>query len=400
MTKLRTLADFKGQLAGKVVLCRVDLNVPMVSGRVEDGTRIRKIIPTIKELIKQHARVVVLSHFGRPEGKFVRDMSLAPLTDFLSVALDGINVKFAVDCIGDTTKEAVSHLKNGEVLLLENLRFHAGEEANNPKFVDELASLGDFYINDTFSCSHRKHASIVGIAKKLPSAAGLLMQDEIEHLENIMRAPERPMVAIVGGSKISTKLQLLNTLIKKVDLIVIGGAMANTFLKASGCKIGKSMFEENLVETAAQIMEKAKKYNCEIFLPVDVVVADKLQEMAKCTTVLVNKIPASGMALDIGPLSISQIAEKLASYKTLVWNGPLGAFEYRPFDVATISLARSVASFTANGNLVSVAGGGDIVAALNVAGLTESFTYISTAGGAFLDWLQGDSLPGIDVLRG
>jgi phosphoglycerate kinase len=399
MKKLRTLADFKGQLSGKVVLCRVDLNVPMLSGRVEDATRIHKIVPTINELIKQKARIVVLSHFGRPKGEFVRDMSLAPLTDALSDALNGVDVKFSLDCVGEAARESVSNLKDGEVLLLENLRFHAGEQANNSKFVDELASLGDFYINDTFSCSHRKHASIVGIAKKLPSAAGLLMQSEIENLERIMKEPERPMAAIVGGSKVSTKLKLLNTLIKKVDLIVIGGAMANTFLKASGYKVGKSLYEEELIPIALDVMEKAKKHSCEIFLPVDVVVSEKLESMAKCKVVPVNKIPASSMALDVGPESVSIITEKLKSYKTLVWNGPLGAFEFRPFDVATIGLARSVASLTVNGDLTSVAGGGDVVSALNVAGLTESFTYISTAGGAFLDWLQGDSLPGIEVLK-
>ncbi len=399
MAKLKTLSDLKGKLTGKVVLCRVDLNVPMVSGRIEDATRIRKIIPTIKELIKQNARVVVLSHFGRPDGKFEREMSLAPLTNHLSEALDGLEVKFALDCIGDATKESVKNLKNGEVLLLENLRFHAGEEANNPKFVEELASLGDFYVNDTFSCSHRKHASIVGIAKKLPSAAGLLMQDEIENLERILSNPQKPMAAIVGGSKVSTKLKLLNTLVKKVDLLVIGGAMANTFLKAAGYKIGKSLHEEDLVDTAAQIMEKARKYNCEIFLPVDVVVAEKFQAMAECRILPANKIPAASMVLDIGPLSIATLTEKLSKCKTVVWNGPLGAFECRPFDVATISLARTVASLTTSGSLTSIAGGGDVVAALNVAGLTESFTYISTAGGAFLDWLQGDGLPGIDVLK-
>lgn len=398
MKKLKTIADFKGKLSGKVVLCRVDLNVPMISGRVEDATRIRKIAPTIQELVKQNARVVVLSHFGRPDGEFVRDMSLAPLTNALSEALDGVEVKFSLDCIGETAKEAVKNLGNGEVLLLENLRFHAGEEANNPKFVEDLANLGDFYVNDTFSCSHRKHASIVGIAKKMPSAAGLLMQEEIENLEKIFKSSSRPMAAIVGGSKVSTKLKLLNTLVKKVDLLVIGGAMANTFLKAAGHKIGKSMHEENLLETAVQIMEKAKKNNCEIFLPVDVVIAKSLENSPVCQVVPVNKIPAGSMALDIGPTSIALLTEKLKSCKTLVWNGPLGAFEFRPFDVATISLARNVASLTMNDSLISVAGGGDIVAALNVAGLTESFTYISTAGGAFLDWLQGDGLPGLDVL--
>lgn len=399
MSNIKTLADFKGKLAGKVVLCRVDLNVPMIAGRIEDATRIKKIIPTIQELVKQKARVVVLSHFGRPDGQFVRDMSLAPLVDALSVALDGKEVKFSLDCIGEKAREAVKLLKDGDVLLLENLRFHAGEEANNPKFVEELASLGDIYINDTFSCSHRKHASIVGIAKKMPSAVGLLMQDEIENLEKIMTMPQHPMAAIVGGSKVSTKLKLLNTLVKKVDLLVIGGAMANTFLKAEGYKIGKSMHEANLVETAQEIMEKAKKHGCEIYLPSDVIVADKIESMGVCKVLPVGKIPDNLMVLDVGPESINKLGEKLKGFKSLVWNGPLGAFEFRPFDVATISLARTVASLTSNGDLVSVAGGGDIVAALNISGLTDSFTYISTAGGAFLDWLQGESLPGIEVLK-
>lgn len=395
--KLKTLADFKNKLVSKVVLCRVDLNVPMVAGRIEDSTRIRKIIPTIQELIKQNARVVILSHFDRPNGKFIREMSLAPLTDILSTEL-GIEVKFSLDCIGSGAKEAVSTLRDGEVLLLENLRFHAGEESNNPKFIEELASLGDFYVNDTFSCSHRKHASIIGLANKLPSAAGLLMQEEIENLERIMRAPEKPTVAIVGGSKISTKLKLLNTLIKKVDLIIIGGAMANTFLKATGNEIGKSLYEADLIETAISILEEANKYNCEIFLPIDVVTAEHFKEMVECKILPINNIPASAIILDIGPLSICKIAEKLSNCRSLVWNGPLGAFEVRPFDVATINLARIVASLTTSGKLTSVAGGGDIIAALNVAGLTESFTYISTAGGAFLEWMQGEGLPGIKVL--
>ena len=396
--KLKTIADLP-DLSGKRVLCRVDLNIPMTAGRVLDNTRVEKVVPTILELMKQGAKVIVISHFGRPQGEFVRDLSLAPLVNVLSEALGGADVKFALDCVGQTAKDAVSQLNNGEVLLLENVRFHAGETTNNPKFVDELASLADFYVNDTFSCSHRKHASIVGVAKKLPSAAGLLMQDEIESLDRIMGSPQLPVAAIVGGSKVSSKLKLLNSLVKQVGLLVIGGAMANTFLKASGYKIGKSLYEEDLLDAARDIMSKAEKHSCEIFLPIDVITAKNLDSMAECSVLPVNKIPASGMVLDIGPLSIGQLAVKLADFKTVIWNGPLGAFEYRPFDVATISLARVVASLTTSGKITSVAGGGDIVAALNVAGLTESFTYISTAGGAFLDWLQGGGLPGVEVLQ-
>lgn len=397
--QLKTLADFKGKLAGKTVLCRVDLNIPMVAGRVLDETRVIKIVPTIKALIKEKAKVIVISHFGRPKGEFVRECSLAPLVNVLRDALGGVDIKFALDCVGDLAKEAAANLNNGEVLLLENLRFHAGEETNNAKFVDELASLADFYVNDTFSCSHRKHASIVGLAKKLPSAAGLLLQEEVESLERIMGNPQKPIAAIIGGSKVSTKLKLLNSLVKQASLVVIGGAMANTFLKASGYKIGKSMYEEDLLEAANTVMELAKKNSCEIYLPKDVVVAEKLENMAECKVLSVDKIPASGMVLDIGPLSIAELTKKLAEYKTIVWNGPLGAFEYRPFDVATISLARAVAALTKSGNLTSIAGGGDVVAAMNVAGLFHSFTYISTAGGAFLDWLQGEGIVGVEALR-
>ncbi len=394
--KLRTLKDI--DVKGKVVLCRVDLNVPMKNGRVEDKTRIVRLVPTLQELIKRKAKVVVLSHFGRPNGEFVREMSLAPLTDALSFALDGKEINFALDCVGDAAKEAVAKLNDGDVLLLENLRFHAEEEKNDAKFAEKLASLGDIYVNDTFSCSHRKHASIVGIAQHLPSVAGLLLQEEIESLEKVLHEPKRPMAAIVGGSKVSTKLGLLESLLKKVDYLVIGGAMANTFLKAKGFSIGKSLYEEDLVGEAKDIIKRAEKEGCEIVLPIDVVVAGELKERAECKILLADKVPTNCMILDLGPLSVTNIDQKLEKCKTVVWNGPLGAFEYRPFDVASISLARSIASLTVSGKITSVAGGGDVVAALGVSGLTESFSYISTAGGAFLEWLQGVGLPGVEVL--
>ena len=385
-------------LKNKTVLCRVDLNVPMKNGRVQDATRLNRVLPTIKYLIKQKAKVVLLSHFGRPKGEFIRDMSLAPLADSLGKALN-TDVKFAIDCIGDATKAKINDLQAGEVLLLENLRFHAGETSNNAVFVEKLAQLGDFYINDTFSCSHRKHASIVGLAKKLPSAAGLLLQEEIENLEKILNIPQKPMAVIVGGSKVSSKLDLLEALITKAEILVIGGAMANTFLKAKGNKIGKSLYEPELVDTAKEIMAKAEKNNCEIFLPSDVAISTELKDRADCKIVSANKVPSDSMILDLGPQTIADLAEKLKSCKTVVWNGPIGAFEYRPFDVGSITLARYIASLTADNKIIAVAGGGDVVAALGVSGLTESFTYISTAGGAFLQWLQGKSLPGIEVLR-
>lgn len=395
---LRTLKDL--DVLGKTVLCRVDLNVPMHHGKVEDATRIERLVPTLKALIARRAKVVVLSHFGRPDGEFKFDMTLAPLADALSVALGGKDVKFAVDCIGPVAKAAVADLGEGEVLLLENLRFHPGETANDPAFVDELAKLGDVYVNDTFSCSHRNHASIVGLPTRMPSAAGLLMEDEIENLERVLTNPEQPMAAIVGGSKVSTKLELLDCLIEKSQFLVIGGAMANTFLSAKGYGIGKSLHEKKLVKTAADIMKRAESKNCEIILPSYVVVAKELKEKAECQVVPVDAVPSDSMILDIGPVALARLTEKLASIRTLLWNGPMGAFEYRPFDVGTISLARSVAAYTQKGTLTSVAGGGDVVAALGCAGLANAFSYISTAGGAFLKWLEGEDLVGVEVLRG
>lgn len=393
---LKTLKDLN--LKGKTVLCRVDLNVPIIQGKVEDATRITKIVPTIEYLTGQGAKVVLLSHFGRPKGEYNREMSLAPLTNYLSEALGGKQIRFALDCIGETAENAVAEMQPGDVLLLENLRFHAGEEKNNPKFVESLAALGDAYVNDTFSCSHRAHASISGLAKKLPSAAGLLLQSEVESLQNLLGSAEHPMAAIVAGSKVSTKLALLQTLVKKVDMLVIGGAMANTFLKAQGYGVGKSLYEKDLVSVAADILEKAKKADCEIFLPTDAVVAKELKEQPECKIVPVKKVPADQMILDLGPQTIASLHEKLKNFKTVVWNGPVGAFEFRPFDVASIAIARSIASLTATNGLKSVAGGGDVLAALSCAGLQESFTYLSTAGGAFLEWLEGAELPGVQSL--
>lgn len=394
---IRTLKDI--DIKGKTVLYRADLNVPMKAGGVEDASRITRLVPTIKELLRQNAKVVIMSHFGRPEGEFVRELSLAPIANVLSEALDGIEVKFSLDCIGEEAEEAVKSLRHGQILLLENLRFHAGETKNSKAFTEKLASLGDVYVNDTFSCSHRKHSSIVGLAEMLPSAAGLLLQHEIESLELVLNSKKSPIAAVVGGAKVSTKLTMLESLIKKVDLIVIGGAMANTFLKSQGYNIGKSLYEPELVDTAKKVIEKSAKANCRIYLPVDVVVAKELKDKVECEILPVDKVRNQDLILDIGPATVVELNTILSGYKTLVWNGPLGAFEYRPFDIGTSSLARIVASLTKFNGLTSVAGGGDIVSALKYAGLTNSFSYISTAGGAFLEWLEGKELPGIAALR-
>lgn len=394
---LRTVDQM--DVKGKRVLCRVDLNVPMKNGRIEDLTRVKKLIPTLQYLISKKAKVVVLSHFGRPDGEFVRDLSLAPLADALSASLGDKQVHFAVDCIGQPAEQAVAHLKDGEVLLLENLRFHKGETANTASFIEKLARLGDLYVNDTFSCSHRKHASIVGLAKALPSAAGLLLQSEIENLERLLQKDSKPVLAIVGGSKVSTKLELLDNLIDKVEAIAIGGAMANTFLLAQGFKIEKSLAEPDLVETALHILAKAQTKGCNLILPEDVVVAKELAYKSACKVVSAHKVTAGTIILDIGPRTVDKIADVLKTSKLIVWNGPLGAFEVQPFDVSTASVARMVAQYTAEKRITSIAGGGDIISALAQAGLCEEFSYISTGGGAFLEWLEGKDLPGVSVLR-
>jgi len=384
---------------GKVVLLRTDLNVPMQGGRVTDNTRIVRLLPTLEYLISRKARVVLLSHFGRPEGKFVPSMSLAPLVDAVSAVLGGMPVKFGVDCIGPAAQEAVNSLLPGEVLLLENLRFHPEEEKGDAHFAKALASLGEVFVNDAFSCSHRAHASITGLADYLPVAAGRLMQQELEVLGGIFNTPQKPMGAIIGGSKVSTKLDLLDNLTKTMDVLCIGGAMANTFLAAQGHSVGASIHEKNMKKTALNILKNAEKNNCRIVLPTDLVVASQFKPHADCIITNVTDIPETWTAVDIGPESLGVFIEALSACKTLVWNGPIGAFETSPFDGATVHLSRLVAKLTREGKLRSIAGGGDTVSALSHAGLSAGFSYLSTAGGAFLEWLEGKALPGVAVLE-
>jgi phosphoglycerate kinase len=384
-------------MAGKRVLVRVDLNVPMKAGKVTDATRIERAAPTIKELAAKGAKVIVLSHFGRPDGKRVPEMTLRPLVEPLEKAL-GKPVGFAEDCVGPLAEEAVKGMKPGDVLLLENLRFHKEEEKNEAGFIDKLSLLGDVYVNDAFSAAHRAHASTEGLANRLPAAAGRLMQAELEALDKALGNPRRPVCAVVGGAKVSTKLDLLGNLVGKVDRLIIGGGMANTFLQAMGVKVGKSLSEKDLGKTALEIMDKAKAANCEILLPVDVVVASEFKAGADSTVVDANACPDDRMILDVGPKSVARYTEAVAGCATLVWNGPLGAFEIKPFDGGTVALARTVADQTAAGKLLSVAGGGDTVAALAAAGVEEKLSYVSTAGGAFLEWMEGKTLPGVAAL--
>ncbi|GEP61838.1 phosphoglycerate kinase [Reyranella soli] len=384
-------------VSGKRVLVRVDLNVPMKNGKVTDATRIERAAPTLSELAAKGAKVIVLSHFGRPDGKRVPEMSLKPLVEPLSQAL-GKPVAFADDCIGPLAEEAVRVLKPGEVLLLENLRFHKEEEKNDAGFIDKLSVLGDAYVNDAFSAAHRAHASTEGLANRLPAAAGRLMQAELEALDKALGNPKRPVCAVVGGAKVSTKLDLLGNLVGKVGKLIIGGGMANTFLAAQGIKIGKSLAEKDLADTAREIMAKAKAANCEILLPVDVVVAAEFKAGAPSQVVDAKACPDDQMILDVGPKSVAVYVKQVAKCATLVWNGPLGAFEIKPFDNGTVTLARAVAEQTGAKKLLSVAGGGDTVAALAAAGVEEKFSYVSTAGGAFLEWMEGKTLPGVAAL--
>ena len=392
---------FKGlaqaDVAGKRVLLRADLNVPMKDGQVTDATRIERLIPSIKALAGLGAKVVVLSHFDRPKGKRVPSMSLAPLAPVLGKLL-GKDVAFADDCIGEAAKKVVDGLEPGQVALLENLRYHAGEEDNDQGFVKNLAALGDVYVNDAFSAAHRAHGSTEGLAHVLPAYAGLQMQAELEALSAALEQPKKPVMAIVGGAKISTKLDVLNHLTGKVDMLVIGGGMANTFLNAQGIDVGKSLCERDLADTARKILENARAKGCEILLPTDAVVADAFKAGAESSVCDIKAVPADRMILDIGPASVKALEAKLAACKTLLWNGPLGAFEIKPFDKATMAIARKAADLTGAGKLVSVAGGGDTVAALNAAGVADRLTYVSTAGGAFLEWMEGKELPGVRAL--
>jgi phosphoglycerate kinase len=395
MPLLRTLDQ--AALSGKRVLVRIDLNVPMENGKVSDDTRVRAAAPTIREITDKGGKAILLSHFGRPKGRDEK-LSLKPLVPALS-AVVGAPIAFAADCIGTEAERAVATLRNGEILLLENTRFHPGEEKNAADFVQALARLGDIYVNDAFSAAHRAHASTEGLAHRLPAYAGRSMQSEIEALSRVLENPERPVTAIVGGAKISTKLELLGNLMAKVDFLIIGGAMANTFLAAQGKPIGKSLSESDMRDIAKKILAAAKDKGCTLVLPVDVVVAQKFEAGAPSRVAALDAVGADDLILDIGPRSAEQAISTLARSKTLLWNGPVGAFELEPFDTGTIRFAEAAAELTAAGKLISVAGGGDTVAALNKAGAAARFTYVSTAGGAFLEWLEGKQLPGVEVLR-
>ena len=395
MSNFRTLDQ--ADVMGKRVLLRVDLNVPMENGKVSDTTRIERVAPTIKEISDKGGKVILLAHFGRPKGRDPKE-SLNPIAAETAKIIKR-PVAFADDCIGAPAQHAIDAMQPGDILCLENTRFHKEEEKNDPAFVAELAKLGDIYVNDAFSAAHRAHASTEGLGHKLPAYAGRTMQAELDALTKALEAPQRPVAAIVGGAKISTKLDLLGNLLEKVDALIIGGAMANTFLAALGKPVGKSLCEHDLVATAREIMDKAKAKGRQLVLPVDVVVAKEFKALAPSKVVDVDRVGAEDMILDIGPRSVEHVVSVLARMKTLVWNGPFGAFEKEPFDTGTIEVAEAAAELTQAGKLVSVAGGGDTVAALNAAGAADRFSYVSTAGGAFLEWLEGKTLPGVEVLR-
>ncbi len=392
----RTLDDM--DMAGKTVLVRVDLNVPMEGARVTDTTRIDKIVPTVTDILAKGGKPVLLAHFGRPKGGPEPEFSLMLVKPALEAAL-GAPVVFGADCVGPVAAEAIAKAGPGDVVLLENTRFHKGEEKNDPAMAQALADLGDIYVNDAFSAAHRAHASTEGIARLLPNCAGRLMAAELKALEAALGSPVRPVVAVVGGAKVSTKLDLLSNLVTRVDHLVIGGGMANTFLVAKGFEVGKSLAERDMAQTALSILAKAAEVGCTIHLPVDVVVAREFKAGAASEVVSVDDCPPDAMILDAGPATLDDLVAVFAGAKTLIWNGPLGAFEIAPFDRATVAAAQAVARLTAAGGLVSVAGGGDTVAALHHAGAAEGFSYISTAGGAFLEWMEGKELPGVAALQ-
>ncbi len=396
MPTFKTIDDL-GDITDKRVLVRVDLNVPMADGKVSDFTRIERVAPGILELSEKAAKVILMAHFGRPKGKPDAGMSLEPVAHALEAVLDA-RVYFSPECIGDVPAEKIGNMVGGNILMLENTRFHAGEENNDPEFAKALASLGDIFVNDAFSAAHRAHASTEGLAHLLPSYAGRTMAAELTALEAGLGDPRRPVIAIVGGAKVSTKIDLLQNLVEKVDMLVIGGGMANTFLHAKGINVGKSLCEKNLADTANKIMAKAENSNCRIILPEDVVVAKKFEANADNDVTSLDLVPPDGMILDAGPQSVDLILEAIDEADTLVWNGPLGAFEIAPFDHATVAVARHVAERTETDRLISVAGGGDTVAALNHAGVADEMTYLSTAGGAFLEWMEGKPLPGVVAL--
>ncbi len=392
----KTLDDL-GDIAGKRVLVREDLNVPMADGAVSDDTRLRAAAPSLLELADKGARVFVLAHFGRPQGKANAAMSLAPVAPALAAVL-GRDVGFLPDCVGDAIAAESTRRPNGSITVLENTRFHGGEEANDPAFVREMARLGDLYVNDAFSAAHRAHASTEGLTHVLPAFAGRAMEAELLALEKILGAPERPLAAIVGGAKISSKIDLLSHLVSRVDHLIIGGGMANTFLAARGVAVGRSLCEHDLAGIARGVMDQAEKSGCTVHLPYDVVVAKQFTANPPTRTVNVHEVAADEMILDIGPAAVEALSDVLKTCRTLVWNGPLGAFETPPFDTATVALAKMAAALTQSGGLTSVAGGGDTVAALNLAGVAGDFSFVSTAGGAFLEWMEGRELPGVAAL--
>jgi phosphoglycerate kinase len=384
-------------VAGKRVLLRADLNVPLHDGKITDLTRLERLSPTIRELSGKGAHVIVLSHFDRPKGKRVPSMSLAPVATALGEVL-GRKVRFAEDCVGVPAQQAVEAMSDGDVAVLENTRFHAEEEKNDPGFARQIAQLGQIFVNDAFSAAHRAHASTEAVAHLLPSYAGRLMQAELEALEAALTSPQRPLAAAVGGAKVSSKLDLLGNLVQRVNALVIGGAMANTFLAAQGKPVGRSLQEPDMHATARDILAGAEKAGCAVLLPVDAVTAEALQPGVPTATVSVDAVPASAMILDIGPATVTALQKQIATWRTLVWNGPLGAFETPPFDAGTTAFAKAVAAATTAGTLRSVAGGGDTVSALRHAGVLDQMSYVSTAGGAFLEWLEGKTLPGVAAL--
>ena len=399
MSRFKTLDDLPEDLTGKKVLVRVDLNVPMEGARVTDDTRLRAMLPTVLELSDRGAIVLLLSHFGRPKGEKRPDMSTAQLVLPLH-RLSGRSVRFIEDCQGPEAERAIATMLPGNIGILENTRFHAGEEKNDPDLAKGMAALGDYYVDDAFSTAHRAHASTEGVTHFLPSFAGRAMEAELKALERALGNPERPVAAVVGGAKVSTKLAVLGHLVGKVDHLIIGGGMANTFLAARGVNVGKSLCEHELTGEAESIFERADQAGCTIHLPYDVVVAKEfVPNPPSVRTCNVHEVAPDEMILDVGPAAVEALADALKTCKTLVWNGPLGAFETPPFDAATVALAKTAAALTKEGSLVSVAGGGDTVAALNHAGVADDFSFVSTAGGAFLEWMEGRTLPGVAALE-
>jgi len=390
-------------VTNKNVIVRVDINVPIVNNIIEDDTRIKAVIPTLKYLANNQAKVIVIAHFGRPElkadGTFDKSSSLSQLMPRLQELLSPIKISFVDDCFKESTRQAVNNTNYGEIILLENLRYYKQETKNDPEFSRFLASLANLYVNDAFSCSHRAHASITGIPALLKSCAGFQMEVELDNLNNLLENPKKPIMAMVGGAKVSTKIDLLNALSAKVQAIVVGGGMANTFLYALGKNIGKSLCEKDLKQTALDILQTAKANNCEIILPIDAVIAKEFKANASNICKSIDKVLDDEIILDIGQESIKFIQNKLLNFKTVIWNGPLGAFEIEPFHQGTFAIANSIASLTKAGNILSIAGGGDVVSAINSANLASDFTYISTAGGAFLEWLEGKESPGILALN-